>query len=139
LREREKLGFTRGACFAHGRANSSTCSSDLFVSRTARAHLEFINPIPAENRMSMRIHKTRQNDPAFRVDDLNVVRQFSLDLVRRTDSRDHTIPDDHPSAFNDGEFAQFGTDPGPFGARQSYQLSGVQDGDRIHALNLPSS
>jgi hypothetical protein len=25
------------------------------------------------------------------------------------------------------------------GARQSHQLSGVQDGDRIHALNLPSS
>ena len=31
------------------------------------------------------------------------------------------------------------TDPGPLGARQSHQLSGVQDGERIHALNLPSS
>ena len=40
MREREKLGFTRGACFAHGRANSATCSGDLFVSRTLRAHLD---------------------------------------------------------------------------------------------------
>src|SRR4029077_20434814 len=54
-------------------------------------------------------------------------------------SRDHAIADNNPTVFDDGEFAQFGTDPGPPGTRQSHQLSGVQDGDRFHALNLPSS
>ncbi len=38
LREREKLGFTRGACFAHGRANSATSwRRSLRKSRPARA------------------------------------------------------------------------------------------------------
>ena len=65
---------------------------DLFVSRTPRAHLEFIHPVPGENGMSMRIHETRQNDPTLRVHDLHVVRQF----VARSRPKDRQPQSRHP-------------------------------------------
>ena len=65
LRIREKFRFACRAGLAHSRTNPAATGGNLFVGRAARAHLEFIHSIPAEDRMSMRVHETRQHHPAL--------------------------------------------------------------------------
>jgi hypothetical protein len=72
LRERKKLGFTRSARFPHGRTNPPTLRGNLFVSRAARPHREFVNPIPSKDRVGVRIHETREHHAIPRVHDLDL-------------------------------------------------------------------
>ena len=125
LRLREKLRFAGRARLAHRRTDSSTTRGDLFVGRAARAHFEFIDPIPAEDGMGMRIDKTRQDDAAAGINHFDVVRQLPRDFVRRAGGGDHAIAHQHPAVLDDGEIAQFTADARPFRAGERHQLGSV--------------
>ena len=122
---REQLGFAGRAGLAHGRADSATTGGNFLVGRTARSHFEFIDSIPAEDGMRMRVDKARKDNPAPPLDHFRVVRQLPFDFVGWTDRHDNAITHQHAADFDDGEIAQFGSDPRSVRAGKGHELDGV--------------
>ncbi len=63
-----QLAFSRGSGLAHRRANAATGRGDLFVTCSARALLEFIDPVSREHRMRMRVDESRQDHAPTGID-----------------------------------------------------------------------
>jgi hypothetical protein len=59
------------------------------------AALKFLYSIPGKNRMRMRIHETRRNQPAGCIDFVTQLSGGGFDLLPRAGQRDFPVADQH--------------------------------------------
>ncbi len=105
LREGEQLCFGGGSGFPHRRADTAATRRNLFISCAARPQLEFIDAVPAENRMRMGVDKSGKHRASPRLDDIDVVRQAASISSERPTFLDHSVAHQHSAIDDDSEFA----------------------------------
>jgi hypothetical protein len=85
------------------RLNAATARGNLLVRRAGAAFFKLACPSACEDRMRVRIDKSRQHNAPTRIDDTTIIVDQRLDFIRGPDLFNQRVANKHSTTFDDAQ------------------------------------